>query len=104
MLLLFMLNAAFMMYQLSQVNMYKQIVNSYIESNGKLESTRINQLMVKQHGSEFTVEPASTEDTQDHAFGEKVYYDIKVKISPIANVGPSFTRTVPGVAISEVGQ
>lgn len=104
-LLVFIFNVTFIIFKISQINNYENVVDSYIESHGQLNESTINGIMQKQYGNEFTVEPLSSSDTQAHAFGDKVYYKITINIPYLAGTdGPAITKTFSGYAISEVGQ
>lgn len=104
-LLLFMFNVAYVIFQISQINGYEKAVDSYIESHGQLNASTVNNITKKQYGNRFTVEPVSSDDAEPKAFGEKVHYDITVNIPYLAGTnGPAITASVPGCAVSEVGR
>lgn len=104
-LILFIFNITFVMFQISQINNYESIVDSYIESHGQLDASTINTIMQKQYGQEFTIAPLSDSDTKPHDFGDKVYYTITIKI-PFLMVtsGPAISNSFSGYAISEISQ
>jgi hypothetical protein len=104
-LLVFMFNVTFIIFQISQINGYEKAVDSYIESHGQLNAATVNSITRKQYGNKFTVAPKRTDDAEPKSFGEKVHYEITVNIPYLAGTnGPAITTTVPGCAVSEVGQ
>lgn len=103
--LVFMFNVTFIIFQISQINGYEKAVDSYIESHGQLNASIVNNITRKQYGNRFTIEPQNSDDTRPHAFGEKVHYKITVNIPYLAGTnGPAITKSIPGCAVSEVGQ
>ena len=104
-LLAFIFNVTFIIFQISQINGYEKAVDSYIESHGQLNAATVNSITQKQYRNRFTVAPKLSKDAEPHSFGEKVYYTITVNIPYLAGThGPAITTTVPGCAVSEVGQ